>query len=165
LVVEFDAGDVSEDAVVPELGGERVGGLAGPDEHGEEGFVVDVDDDADPGSVVGVGHGQSRVSSATAFLAQASSTRSLVSAAAAMMAAVAALLSARGSPPEARCSRATASSAKSGSSRPASLNYFAARDSPGWCAAGRAVIEVSQSSSVIAMLSGGRRDLKLGRDL
>ena len=47
----FDAGDVGVDAVVLELGGERVGGLAGPDEHGE-GFVVDVDDDGVPGSVV-----------------------------------------------------------------------------------------------------------------
>src|SRR5207244_8425351 len=96
-------------------------GLAGPYEDGEERFVVDVDDDGDPGcGVVVCGrHGQSRVSSATAFLAQASSMRSLLSAAAAMMAAVAALLSARGSPPEARWSRATASSANSGSSRPA----------------------------------------------
>src|ERR1019366_10415171 len=42
------------------------------------------------------GHGQSRVSSATAFLAQASSTRSLPLAASAMSAAVAALLRARG---------------------------------------------------------------------
>ncbi len=66
------------------------------------------------------GHGQSRVSSATAFLAQASSTRSLPLAAAAMSAAVAALLSARGSPLATRCSRAMASSANSGSSRPAS---------------------------------------------
>src|SRR5437773_1931879 len=91
------------------LGGEYRQGLAGgrslvPDTVKYRGGVVDV---------------QSRVSSATAFLAQASSTRSLLSAAPAMMAAVAALLRARGRPPEARCSRATASSAKSGSWRPA----------------------------------------------
>src|SRR5436190_3783109 len=69
----------------------------------------------------GLLHGQSRVSSATAFLAQASSTRSLPAAAAAMSAATAALLSALGSPLETRCSRAMASSASSGSPRPASL--------------------------------------------
>ena len=69
----------------------------------------------------GLVHGQSRVSSATAFLAQASSTRSLPAAAAAMSAATAALLRALGSPLETRCSRAIASSASSGSSRPASF--------------------------------------------
>ena len=52
------------------------------------------------------GAGQSRVSSATAFLAQASSTRSWPAAAAAMSAAVAALFRARGRPLETRCSRA-----------------------------------------------------------
>ena len=63
----------------------------------------------------GLVHGQSRVSSATAFLAQASSTRSLPAAAAAMSAATAALFRALGSPLETRCSRAMASSASSGS--------------------------------------------------
>src|SRR6516162_574099 len=71
----------------------------------------------------GPGHGQSRVSSATAFLAQASSTRSLPSAAAAMSAAVAALLRARGRPEATRCSRAMASSANRGSSRPARARW------------------------------------------
>src|ERR1700678_3226665 len=65
------------------------------------------------------GHGQSRVSSATAFLAQASSMRSLPAAAAAMSAATAAVFRALGSPLAPRCSRAIASSANSGSSRPA----------------------------------------------
>ena len=68
--------------------------------------------------------GQSRVSSATAFLAQASSTRSCPAAAAAMSAAVAALLRARGRPLETRCSRAMASSAKRGSSRPARARWW-----------------------------------------
>jgi hypothetical protein len=78
-----------------------------------------------PAQCLGAGHGggrdagQSLVSSVTAFLAQASSTRSCPAAAAAMRAAVAALFRARGRPEETRCSRATASSAKSGSSRPA----------------------------------------------
>src|ERR1039457_6443257 len=64
------------------------------------------------------GHGQSRVSSATAFFAQVSSMRSWPAAAPAMIAAVAALLRARGRPPETRCRRAIASSADRGSGRP-----------------------------------------------
>jgi hypothetical protein len=64
------------------------------------------------------GYGQSRVSSAMAFLAQASSTRFLPSAAA-MIAAMAALFRVRGSRFATRCSRAMASPANTGSSRPA----------------------------------------------
>jgi hypothetical protein len=64
--------------------------------------------------------GQSRVSSATAFLAQSSSTRALPAVAAAMSAAIAALLSARGTPRLAWWRRAMASSATSGSVRPTS---------------------------------------------
>src|SRR6266567_348857 len=62
----------------------------------------------------GLMHGQSRVSSATAFLAQASSTRSLPAAAAAMSAATAALFRALGSPgaPAATASRKAARSAQ-----------------------------------------------------
>src|SRR5487761_1730271 len=66
----------------------------------------------------------SRESSATAFLAQASSTMALPSAAPAMRAAVATLLSARGSPLENRCIRATASSAKTGSLRHTSVMWW-----------------------------------------
>src|SRR5437899_2131113 len=68
--------------------------------------------------------GHSRVSSATAFLAQASSTSSLASAAAAMRAAVAALLRARGMPLERRWRRTMASSAKSWSERPARARWW-----------------------------------------
>ena len=95
-------------------GGAMVPGLGG------EGGVHREWPGARPGTGgAGLVHGQSRVSSATAFLAQASSTRSLPAAAAAMSAAVAALFRARGSPLATRCSRAMASSASSGSSRPA----------------------------------------------
>src|SRR5215471_12606430 len=70
------------------------------------------------------GPAHSLVSSVTAFLAQASSTRALPSVAAAMRAATAALLRARGSPEAARWSRETASSANSGSVRPASARWW-----------------------------------------
>jgi hypothetical protein len=63
---------------------------------------------------------QSRVSSATAFFAQSSSTKALPAVAAAMSAAMAALLSARGRPRLALWRRAMASSATSGSVRPTS---------------------------------------------
>src|SRR6266540_869942 len=79
----------------------------------------DEDDHADhPRRVGAVGAEdgvQSRVSSATAFLAQSSSTSALPAVVAAMSAAVAALFNARGNPKLALCSRATASSATSGS--------------------------------------------------
>jgi hypothetical protein len=58
-----------------------------------------------------LGLGQSRVSSATAFLAQSSSTSALPAVVAAMRAAVAALLNARGRPRLAVWRRAMASSA------------------------------------------------------
>jgi hypothetical protein len=48
MVVDIDAMKVGEDAVVPELVGEVVAGALSPDEGGEEGLVVDVDDDGDP---------------------------------------------------------------------------------------------------------------------
>jgi hypothetical protein len=72
----------------------------------------------------------SRVNSATARLAQASSTRSLFSAAAAMRAARARLLRERGRPLAAWWRRATASSANRGWVRPATaswcLRYYSA---------------------------------------
>src|SRR5712692_2354801 len=61
---------------------------------------------------------QSRVSSATAFLAQSSSTNALPAVVAAMRAAVATLLNARGRPRLALWRRATASPANNGSVRP-----------------------------------------------
>src|SRR5437899_2917782 len=63
---------------------------------------------------------QSRVSSATAFFAQSSSASALPAVVAAISAAMAALFSARGRPKLALWSRAMASSASSGSLRPAS---------------------------------------------
>src|SRR6266540_283788 len=81
---------------------------------------------ADRGRRCGGGDGgQSRVSSAAARLAQVSSTSCLLSAAAAISAAVAALLSFLGSPPATRCRRAMASSANSGSVRPARCRWWA----------------------------------------
>ena len=47
MFVDLDVGEVGEDAVFPELVGEGVPGLTGPDEHGEERLVVDVDGDGD----------------------------------------------------------------------------------------------------------------------
>src|SRR6266851_10329410 len=88
----------------------------------------DEDDHADHprrvGDVGAEGRVQSRVSSATAFLAQSSSTSALPAVVAAMSAAVAALLSARGSPRLALCSRAIASSANNGSVRPTSARWW-----------------------------------------
>ncbi len=69
----------------------------------------------DPSALVlDSGQSRSRLSSATAFLAQSSSTNDLPSAAAAISAAMAALLSARGKPPLALCNLAHASSAIKG---------------------------------------------------
>src|SRR5438445_4451130 len=107
---------------VPVLGGELAdpGGQGGVHQ-GRPGAIWP--EPAGGRRAAGLLHGQSRVCSATAFLAQASSTRSLPAAAAAMSAAAAAVLRALGSPLETRCSRAMASSASSGSPRPASFRW------------------------------------------
>src|SRR5207245_10926985 len=76
--------------------------------------------DGRAGRVAGLGGGHRRVTSAAAFLAQMSSTRSFPSEAAAMRAAIAALLRARGRPLATRWRRARADGARDGASEAAS---------------------------------------------